>query len=99
MFEKLARLLALWQAKLTYWHAIWHVGTFIGTMVLTNEKVALLWHVGLQVRWHINYTVTQVRWHVNHSGTHEHWHGDHAGTEACMARDLANSSESEQATT
>ena len=39
MFEKLARRLASWDAKLKHWHAIRHVGAFIGTLARKNEKL------------------------------------------------------------
>ena len=34
--EKLASRLASWHTKLNHWHAVWHIGTFIG-------KLATLW--------------------------------------------------------
>ena len=46
MFEKLARLLAGWHVKLKNWHAVWHVGMFIGTLARKNEKLARFLHVG-----------------------------------------------------
>ena len=44
MFKKLARLLAHWHASLKHWYAVWHVGTFIGTLTRKNEKLARFWH-------------------------------------------------------
>ena len=47
MFEKLARLLAGWHVKLKNWHAVWHVGMFIGTLAC----LLALWHVKMR-SWH-----------------------------------------------
>ena len=80
MFKELARLLARWYTKLKHWHAVWHVGTFIGTLARKNEKLVLFWHVGTQAPRHVNHAYTQARWHV-----------DHVGTQAQMAHNLANS--------
>ena len=55
MFEKLARLLPRWDATLKYWHVVWYVGTFIGTLARKNDKLALFWHFGMlarKPRWH-----------------------------------------------
>ena len=52
----------------------------VGTLACKNEKLARFWHVGTQVRWHINHADTQARLHV-----------DGVGTKTRMARDLANS--------
>ena len=58
MFEKLARLLARWHTKLKNRHAIWHVGTIIGTLARKKEVGTLL------ARWHVHYAGTQARWYV-----------------------------------
>ena len=42
MFENLARQ----RIKLKQWHAVWHLGVFIGTLAYKNEKLAHLWYVG-----------------------------------------------------
>ena len=68
MFENLARLLTRWHVNLKHWHAVWHVGTLIGTLARKNEKLARFWYVGTQARWHINHAGTQARWHVDHVG-------------------------------
>ena len=39
MFEKLVRVLARLHAKLKHWHAVWHVGRFIGKLARKNEKL------------------------------------------------------------
>ena len=78
--EKLARHLARWHAKLKHWHAVWQIGTFIGTLSRKNEKLTRFWHVGTQARWHVKHARTQARWHV-----------DHIDTQARIARDLENS--------
>ena len=64
MFEKLARLLARWHTKLKNRHAIWHVGTIIGTLARKKEVDTLL------ARWHVHYAGTQARWYVEFVGTH-----------------------------
>ena len=84
IFEKLAHLLARWQTKLKNWLAVWHIDTFIGTLVRKNEKLACYWCIGTQARWHINHTGTQACRQVNHTGTQARWHVDHVGTQAHM---------------
>ena len=71
MFEKLARFLARWQAKLKHWHALWHVGTIFGTLAHKSDNLARFWHVCTQARWHVNHNGTQARWHLDHGGTHD----------------------------
>ena len=71
--EKLARNLARWHPKLKYWHAIWQVAMFIGTLARKNEKLAHFLHIGTQVPWYVNHADTQALWHVNHSGTQARW--------------------------
>ena len=39
MFEKLVRLLVGWHTKLKNWQAVWHVGTFIGTLTRWHVKM------------------------------------------------------------
>ena len=70
MFEKLARFLARWQAKLKHWHGLWNVGAFIGTLARKNEKVARFWHEGM--------LACKPNWHVSTLGRRPHVH---AGTQ------------------
>ena len=69
MFEKLARSLARWHAKVKNWHALWHAGTFFGTLASKNENLAHFWHVDNQARWHVNHAGPQARWHAGTHGT------------------------------
>ena len=59
IFEKLARHLARWQAKLKHCHAVWHVGTFIGLLARKIEQLAHFLHVGTQACWNVNHIGTQ----------------------------------------
>ena len=41
-----------------------HVGTFMGTLVRKNEKLARFWHAGTlarKPRWHVDHIVTPAR--------------------------------------
>ena len=80
--------MARWHAKLKNWHAVWHVGMFIGTLARENEKLARVRHVCTWESWHVNHADTLARWHKNHASTQGRWYVDHVGTHA---RDLANS--------
>ena len=53
-FEKLARRLARWHAKLKNWH-VWHFGTFIGMLLRKNEKL---------VHWHTDTSARKLPWHM-----------------------------------
>ena len=88
MFEKLTQLLALWHAKLRRWDALWHVGTFIGTLACKMKS----WKAfGTQPHWHWSHAATQARWLVNQASTQVRFHADHADMQASMLRNLENS--------
>ena len=69
--------------KLAHFLACWH-GTLAHSLPRWHVKMRS-WHVFSMLAWrHVG--------HVNHAGTKALWRLDHVGTQACMARDLANSS-------
>ena len=73
--EKLASLLANWHAKLKQWHALEHIGMFIGLLAGKNVKLERFWHFGMQARWHVIHTGMQAHWHIDHVAMA--WHGTH----------------------
>ena len=87
--EKLARRLAHFHATFKHWHIVWHVDTFMGTVVRKIETLTSVQDVGTQARWHVNCASTHACWHVNHAGVQARRHVDHFGTQERMARDLA----------
>ena len=86
MFEKLAHLLARRHAKLKYWHVLWHVGTFIGTLARKNEKLARFYHVHTQgtltrkPRWHASTSPRKLRLDASKLSCITRWHGGTFGT-------------------
>ena len=68
MFGKLAHLLARWQAKLKYRHAVWYIGMFIETLARKNEN----WHTGTlahKLRCQASPLARRPLWHVGTHGT------------------------------
>ena len=59
--QKLARRLEPWDVKLKYWHALWHVGTFIGTL---PRKIKSWYAFGTLARKHIGPSTTFGRRHA-----------------------------------
>ena len=104
MFEKLARLLAHWHAKLKtlhavwhiwharskHWHAVWRVSTFIGILARENKKLARFWDANTLAR--------KPRWHASTLARKPRWHAGtltrrprwHAGTHGTWFSKLKN---------
>ena len=74
--EKLAPHLAWWHAKLKHWHAIWHIGMFIGTFPGKNEKMAH-WNAGTLAGkpcWHATMLAHKPCWHASMLTCRPRWH-------------------------
>ena len=57
-----------WYAKLKHWHAVWHVGTYIGTLARWNVKMRS-WHafgtLSCKPRRHASILARRPRWHAD----------------------------------